>query len=80
MIIGNNDFQKKWNHIKEEGSKVNTSMPSSQNHFIDVMNTNDMVDGALNILNQRYQNGLISHEEYRRKSQELLRKKNKPLT
>ena len=79
MIIGNhNPFQKQnhWNPIKQE----NNQTTPKQNHYTDILNTNDTIDQALNILNERYQNKLISHEEYRKKSQELLRKKNKPLT
>ena len=88
MIIGgNNNFSK--NPFRNNNNNLNKTVnnngfvnnnqpkqPISQNHYKDINNTQEMRERSFEILQQRYNDGLISIEEFSRKC-EKLRKQNK---
>ena len=49
--------------------------PISQNPYKDITNSNEMKERSFEILQQRYNNGLISIEEFSRKCEQLRNQK-----
>ena len=80
MIIGKDNFTKKQTFTN---TKQNTfprgNQPFQKNNKImqhsDVTNKQEMKDKAFDMLQERYQNGLISIEEFNRKCIELGKRK-----
>ena len=71
MIIGknnnfNNNFNKHFNEIKTP-SKTNNQTPSNMNEIHNLTNANnknDMLDKSFAMLQERYNSGVISLEEF----------------
>ena len=89
MIIGgNNNFSKNpfrnnnSNNINNNSNYSNglinnnrPRQPISQNHYKDINNTQEMRERSFEILQQRYNDGLISIEEFSRKCENLRKQK-----
>ena len=75
MIIGNNkienSFQKKFNETNNKTINTDNDIFKSNKKSYNVNNKNDMLDKSLEMLRQRYANGNISIEEFRKKCNEL---------
>ena len=78
MIIGNNNsftpnFDKKFQAIKNDSNnnKNSFSQNKNTNKYTNVTNKNEMADKSFNILQERYNNGLISLEEFKEKCNKL---------
>ena len=65
MIIGNNTFNPNANNTKNKISSIkhNFNM-AQQKQYKDVNNRNEMLDQSLAVLQDRYNNGLISYEDF----------------
>jgi len=91
MIIGNNNnnnnlnnqtFNNRFNNIKEESKKfesrtntiVNCESPLQHSN---VTSKNDMADKSFNMLQERFNNGLISLEEFTKKCNLLNKQRQK---
>ena len=74
MIIGNNtsfnnndnNFRNKMDAIRENSKNMNDNHSSSisTNQYKDINNSNEIIDRSLDILQDRYDSGLISYEDY----------------
>ena len=74
----NNNLNKNLNYNNNNGFINNNQpkQPISQNPYKDINNTQEMRERSFEILQQRYNDGLISIEEFSKKC-ENLRKQNK---
>ena len=80
MIIGKNtNFQPKQNNFikpNENRGFINpTTKPNPTMQHADIMNKNEMHDKAFSILQERYNQGLISLEEFNKKCEQLGKRK-----
>ena len=88
MIIGGNNnlsknpFRNNSNNINNNSNYSNglinnnqPRQPISQNQYKDINNTQEMRERSFEILQQRYNEGLISIEEFSRKCENLRKQK-----
>ena len=82
MIIGKNNlknftsnFEERFNSIKENNQRNqkegNTFVKNQNNQYTNVLNKDEMADKAFMILQERFNNGLISLDEFNKKCNEL---------
>ena len=65
----NNKFRQNTNNTFIKNN--NPQQPISSNHYKDICNTKEMNERSYEILKQRYDNGLISINEFKRKCEQL---------
>lgn len=70
------NFEERFNKIVEENSKSNENISSfnessQTTKYFDVNNKNEMADKSFAMLQERYNNGLISLDEFTRKCNQL---------
>ena len=73
MIIDKNTTFKKNQFPKAQQNTIyrNQAPQYKKNHFIDSSNQKEMLNESFQILQERYQNGLISLEEFTKKCNQL---------
>ena len=78
MIIGNNNFnsnnnnfKNKMDAIKNNSLNLEHSNINNTNKYKDINNQNEMIDRSLEILQDRLNKGLISHDEFQKQCAKL---------